>query len=277
MSTVYIGNAVGDEHGQASGGEAGNQNGKELRTQPWYLNKKGWIVLRPKDSAVASKLAYDMKAACNNTHIGYDQKQRNTLFDAASKVDYDCSKVTTACECDCSSLVRVCLWYAGIKVKNFNTASEADVLMKTGKFEKLTGAKYTEQSAYLKTGDILITAMKGHTAIVLNDGDKAEKKTEAVPIPEPIPSPKPTPTPAPKPPISTDPYVMVLGSVRVRKTAPNGVTLMIAHKFDMLPYLGETVTLYDGAKWYYVSTEKGNGYISAFTNQKRKYTKLVNA
>ena len=155
MSTVYIGNAVGDEHGNASGGEAGNQTGKELRTQPWYLNKKGWIVLRPKDSAVASKLAYDMKAACNNAHIGYDQKQRNTLFDAASKVDYDCSKVTTSCECDCSSLVRVCLWYAGIKVKNFNTASEVDVLMKTGKFEKLTDAKYTEKSAYLKTGDIL--------------------------------------------------------------------------------------------------------------------------
>lgn len=275
MSTVYIGNAVGDEHGQASGGEAGNQNGKELRTQPWYLNKKGWIILRPKDSAVASKLAYDMKAACNNTHIGYDQKQRNTLFDAASEVDYDCSKVTTACECDCSSLVRVCLWYAGIKVKNFNTASEADVLMKTGKFEKLTDAKYTEQSAYLKTGDILITAMKGHTAIVLNDGDKAEK-TEAVPIPEPIPSPKPTPVPAPTP-ISTDPYVMVLGSVRVRRSVPNGVTFMIAHKFDMLPYLGKTVTLPDGAEWYYVSTENGNGYISAFTNRKRKYTKLVNA
>lgn len=31
MSIVYIGNAVGDEHGKASGGEAGNQSGKELR------------------------------------------------------------------------------------------------------------------------------------------------------------------------------------------------------------------------------------------------------
>ena len=255
--TVYIGNAVGDERGQASGGEAGNQNGKELRTQPWYLNEKGWIVLRPKDSAVASKLAHDMKAACNNTHIGYDQKQRNTLFDAASKVDYDCSKVTTPCECDCSSLVRVCLWYAGIKVKNFNTASEVDVLMKTGKFEKLTDAKYTEKSAYLKTGDILITAVKGHTAIVLNDGDKAEK------------DPEPTPT--------TDAYVLVLGSVRVRESAPKGKCIMIAHKGDKLPYLGETVTLDDGAEWYYVSTYKGNGYISAYTNQKKKYTKLVDA
>ena len=266
MSTVYIGNAVGDEHGNASGGEAGNQNGKELRTQPWYLNKKGWIVLRPKDSAVASKLAYDMKAACNNTHIGYDQKQRNTLFDAASKVDYDCSKVTTPCECDCSSLVRVCLWYAGIKVKNFNTASEVDVLMKTGKFEKLTDAKYTEKSAYLKTGDILITAVKGHTAIVLNDGDKAEHE------PEPQPEP-PTPTPTP----TTEPYVKVLGSVNVRDIPTTVMSNIIytAHKGEKLPYLGKTETDSRGCDWYYVKTPHGEGYISAFTTSEKKYTELV--
>lgn len=273
MSTVYIGNAVGDEHGNASGGEAGNQTGKELRTQPWYLNKKGWIVLRPKDSAVASKLAYDMKAACNNAHIGYDQKQRNTLFDAASKVDYDCSKVTTSCECDCSSLVRVCLWYAGIKVKNFNTASEVDVLMKTGKFEKLTDAKYTEKSAYLKTGDILITAVKGHTAIVLNDGDKAEHDPAPEPEPQPEPEP-PTPTPTPEPSV---PYVRVLGSVNVRNipTTVMSNVLYIAHKGEKLPYLGETATDSRGCDWYYVHTPVGNGYISAFTTSKTKYTELV--
>ena len=49
MSTVYIGNAVGDEHGKASGGEPGDQTGKELQIQPWYKNKKGWRVFRAKD------------------------------------------------------------------------------------------------------------------------------------------------------------------------------------------------------------------------------------
>lgn len=263
MSTVYIGHAVGDEHGNASGGEAGNQNGKELRTQPWYLNQKGWIVLRPKDSDAAKKIADDMRIACKNSNIGYDQKQRNTLYDAASKVDFDCSKVTTPCECDCSSLVRVCLAYAGIKVRDFNTASEVKRLIATGKFTELTDAKYTEQSDYLMEGDILVTKVKGHTCVVLNDGDKAHD-------PEPTP---PTPTPTP----TTDAYVLVLGSVRVRESAPKGKCIMIAHKGDKLPYLGETVTLDDGAEWYYVSTDKGNGYISAYTNQKKKYTKLVDA
>lgn len=257
--TVYIGHAVGDEHGNASGGEAGNQNGKELRTQPWYLNTKGWIVLRPKDSDSAKKIADDMRFACKNSNIGYDQKQRNTLYEAASKVGFDCSKVTTPCECDCSSLVRVCCWYAGIKVSNFNTASEVKTLMATGKFTELTDAKYTEKSDYLMEGDILVTKVKGHTCVVLNDGDKAHD-------PEPTP-PAPTPT--------TDAYVLVLGSVRVRESAPKGNCIMIAHKGDKLPYLGETVTLDDGAEWYYVSTKNGNGYISAFTNRKTKYTKLI--
>ena len=75
--TVYIGNAVGDEHNAARGGEAGDQTGKELKIQPWYLNKKGWRVFRPKSSEIAQKLVYDMKAACENKNIGYDQSQRN--------------------------------------------------------------------------------------------------------------------------------------------------------------------------------------------------------
>lgn len=258
MSTVYIAHAVGDEHGRASGGEAGNQNGRELKTQVWYLNPKGWIVLRPKSLEVAKKIAYDAKAAANNMHIGYDQKERNTLYTAAEKVGFDCAKVTTPCECDCSALVRVCLWYAGVKVGHFNTATEVETLMKTGKFEKLTDTKHTEQSDYLKAGDILVTKVKGHTAIVISDGDKADF----------------TPDPAIEKP-NAGKYVLVLGSVVVRKVAPSGTVICIAHKGDRLPYLGETLEFSDKSKWYFVSTPYGNGYISAFANRKTKYTKLI--
>ena len=255
MKTVYIAHAVGDEHGKASGGEAGNQNGRELRTQAWYLNTKGWVVLRPKDPEVAKKIAYDAKAAANNRKIGYDQSQRNTLYTYAEKVGFDCAKVTTPCECDCSALVRVCLAYAGIKVGNFNTAGEASTLMKTGKFEKFTEAKYTEQSDYLKAGDILVTKVKGHTAVVISDGDKVAD----------VPTTEPT----------ANSYVLVSGSVLVRKAAPSGKIICIAHRGNKLPYLGETLSLPDGTQWYYVRTEKGDGYISAFATRKYKYTKLV--
>lgn len=246
MSIVYIGNAVGDEHGRASGGEPGDQTGKELKIQPWYKNKKGWRVFRAKSADVRTALAADMRAACDNAFIGYDQKQRNTLYAVAALDGFDCAKVTTSCECDCSSLVRVCLAYAGIIVKDFNTASEPARLLATGDFEELTDQKYTDGSAYLMKGDLLCTKVKGHTAIVLNDGDKAHE-------PEPVP---------------TAQYVEVVGkSVRVRATdSVTGKTVEIVHKGDLLPFLGVAPS-----GWYCVDIGPQMAYIT----NKPKYTRLV--
>lgn len=173
--TVYIGGASSDEYGGARGGEAGNQTGRELKKQAWYLSSKGWRVFRAKETNVAKRIADDMRFAIANKNIGYDQGQRNTLYNLASKVGFDCSKVTTPCECDCSSLVRVCLAYAGVRLKDFNTVSEAVRLIASDDFIELTGEKYTDQSAYLKEGDILVTKVQCHTAVVLNNGSKAEK------------------------------------------------------------------------------------------------------
>lgn len=181
MSTVYIGNAVADENGGAKGGKPGNQSGREVRKQAWYLNKKGWRVFRAKSVAVASKIADDMRKAIANKNIGYDQSQRNTLYNYASKVGFDCANVETPCDTDCSALVRVCCAYAGVKLSNFNTASEAAQLLASGQFVEMAGDKYTNQSAYLCEGDILVTKTKGHTAVVLNDGSKAERKEEDEP------------------------------------------------------------------------------------------------
>lgn len=271
--TVYIGNAVCDENGTAGSKTSipGNQTGKELRIQPWYLNKKGWVVLRPKSDEVAKRLSEDMRFACENMDIGYNQSNRNTLYNIASKVGFDCSKVSIPCECDCSSLVRVCCAYAGILVKNFNTASEASVLVATGKFEKLTDAKYTDSSSYLREGDILITSVKGHTAIVLNSGNKAGKDVDPIP-----PQPSPSPTPSDE----KDAYVLVSGSVNVRtvpKPSKGSKIVYVAHKGEKLPYLGKTEIAQDGSEWYCVSTPKGNGCISAYTfaNPNKKYTKLI--
>lgn len=253
--TVYIGNAWGDEHGQGHGGEAGNQTGKELRIIPWYKNKKGWRVFVPKSEEVAAKLVYCMKAACNNPHIGYDQGQRNTLYNAAAKVGFDCAKVTTPCECDCSSLVRVCLAYAGIKTDNFNTASEPSVLLKTGKFTELK--EHTDTSDYLKAGSILVTAVKGHTAIVLNDGPKVT----------PEPKPEPPKPPEPEPPSPKKRVVVIGRRVRVReKDSVLGKTLFIARK-------GNSYDLIDIAPsgWYHIMTTFPDAYIT----DKQKYTRLV--
>lgn len=185
MATVYIGNAVCNEFGTAKGGDPGNQTGNELRRQKWYDNKKGWRVFRARSVAVAQQIAAAMRAACDNMAIGYDQSTRNTLYTLASKVEFDPARVTTPCNTDCSALVRVCCAFAGIKMRDFNTATEAARLLATGQFVELTDSKYTDQAAYLCEGDILVTRTKGHTAVVLNNGNKAEREENDDPTPTP--------------------------------------------------------------------------------------------
>lgn len=177
---VIVGSArIGGSNGKISGDVAGDQNGKEVSTQNYYVHSKGWRVLRAKDADKRKKIADAMRWACANDNIGYDQSQRNTLYYKALPYGFDTSKVVTPCETDCSALVRVCCAYAGITVKDFNTSNQASRLLAFGAFTELTGEKYTKQSAYLAEGDILVTKTKGHTVVVLNSGSKVEVETSS--------------------------------------------------------------------------------------------------
>lgn len=173
---VRIGSARIDENGKAVGGKAGDQTGKEVSTQSWYLHKKGWIILRAKNPDTSEKIARCMEAICKNDHIGYDQYRG--LYEVAQMVGFDPSLISVFCETDCSESIRVCLAYARVKVPSFSTATERAVLEKTGKFETITNPKYTQSSEYLMRGDILVTAQKGHTVVVLDNGPKAGGKAD---------------------------------------------------------------------------------------------------
>ena len=183
---VKIGHASSDEQRRAKGGKAGDQTGKEVLIQDWYLRADGWTaVFRPKDSQIAEKIAETMVQACTNNNIGYDQGQRTTLYKYAEKCNWDITKIIEKCECDCSSLVAVCINAAGISIsKDMYTGNQKDVLSKTKKFEILTESKYLIKADYLKRGDILLGP--GHTAIVVSideekvvDGAKHFSKASA--------------------------------------------------------------------------------------------------
>lgn len=172
---VRIGSARLGENGRATGGKAGDQTGREVSEQPWYRHKKGWVVLRPVDAEKAQKIAWDMRAACDNKNVGYDQSQNKTLWYAAEPYGYDISKVTKPVETDCARLVRVCCAYAGIIAQDFYTGDMVSKLMATGEFIRLTDAKHCDRSEYLAVGDILVTRTKGHTVVVLTDGPKCDR------------------------------------------------------------------------------------------------------
>lgn len=178
---VIVGSARNDEYGKSGWqgtAAAGDQTGKEVSTQEWYLHSKGWKVFRAKDKAKAEKIAQDMQYACDNPHIGYDQSERDTLYQAAKPFGFNCSMVKINCETDCSALVRVCCLFAGIEVGNFRTATEAAMLLATGAFTELTANRFTTSSKWLERGDILVTKTTGHTVVVLSDGENVQKEDE---------------------------------------------------------------------------------------------------
>lgn len=170
---VIVGSARIDEHGNATGGKAGDQTGNEVSTQKWYKHSKGWRVLRCRDPLKAQYIAGAMRSACDNPFIGYDQSERLTLYNEAAKYGYDPGKVKIPVETDCSALVRVCLACAGIMTANFRTTNQAQIMLSTGAFDELTDPKFTDQSDYLRTGDVLVTRTQGHTVVVLSSGPKS--------------------------------------------------------------------------------------------------------
>ena len=161
MAIKYVVGARIDERGKASGGKAGDQTddgtGRGELCVHQLTASGSWVyILRPPRNADAIvKAAY---ATAANDHVGYDQSQRTTFYDAAKKVGWDISAIKTDVETDCSAAVSVWANCAGYKVsKDMYTGIEVAALKAVG----FTCSAYAAGS--LKPGDVLWR--KGHTVV----------------------------------------------------------------------------------------------------------------
>lgn len=179
---VKIGHASISEKGTKYG-TVGDQTGREVTTRNWY--DKGWdCVLRPISPYVADKSASYVEACCANNNIGYDQgssatKGRNSLRTRSIEVGWNPAKITTPCNCDCSSLMAVAAEAADVNIYAQYTRGNAPAtgtmrakFKATGEYKVLIGKKYTDSDKYLMRGDILLRA-GSHTAMVLTNGTLA--------------------------------------------------------------------------------------------------------
>lgn len=180
---VVVGSARIDERGNANWGKAGDQTCKEVATEPYYRHRLGWYLLRPKEAAVANKLAQAMREGCDNDNIGYSQSDRYGVLNNL-KIYGSIAKIKAKTNADCSSLVRACCIQAGIIVGDFNTSSEVAVLEKTGAFHK---AVVVTNDTKLCAGDILVTMTKGHTVIVTEGYPRENEKPTTKPSAKPKP------------------------------------------------------------------------------------------
>ena len=162
-----------DERGRISGGRAGDQTGKEVKTGSWYYFKQKHC-LRWKSREHAKEYARIIKALCKNERIGYDQGQRTTLFNELKRLGWDYTKLTSNVECDCSELIACginCVFKKTVIPSHVYTGNLSSYLVASGYFKKLTGNKYCLCSSYLSVGDIL-NAPGHHVISVLEDGKK---------------------------------------------------------------------------------------------------------
>lgn len=167
---VKIGHARSSET-KSKNGVAGDQTGNEVSVTDWY-NAPWLAVFRPTNKIIAERIALFVEKACANDNIGYSQNDRLSLYYACAVAGGHVEYINQGVNCDCSSLVACACISAGLVVNpDMTTAIEESVLMSTNAFKKLSQRQYIQSYDYLKRGDILWK--NGHTAVVLNDGDKA--------------------------------------------------------------------------------------------------------
>lgn len=247
---VKIGHAVQDENGGSKGLQPGDQTGKEILVANWYKRSGGWqYYIEPVDKDMADKAVEWMIAICESPLFGYSKSTRWTGYKNLVKND----KKIDGCEAgnfDCSSLVISCYIFAGLDhPASGYTGSIVKSFRNTGKFKIYEDDKYLTTSDYAKKGSLYLTEGK-HVAMVLENGPKADE--------DPEPGPK-------------IPRVEILGNVWIRKEAgADKPKVRIARKGESFDWI-ETVILENGDEWYRIN----EGYASAFTGKKRKYTRLV--
>jgi len=155
-----FGSARGSYGNTSRGDQSG---GKEIATQSGYIHSKGWFIVRAKSAKMRERMAYAMDYFCNRTGLllGYSQPDRMALYNELKDKGFDPTKLKVKSNCDCSSLTRVCMLYAGSTVKNFTTANMRSVVAQTGEFEIIEFKSLSKVAA----GDALCTKTKGHVVI----------------------------------------------------------------------------------------------------------------
>ena len=265
--THYISNSGHDENKQYKGGKAGDQSGDEWCLKSWY-NRPWTVVLRYPDQAVALEIAKLGIAAALNNKIGYDQNQRTSYWTQLKAVGYDPSKITVACEEDCtagvSSNVRAAGYIFGIKalqdVPICTSRNMRSQFTKAG-FTALTASKYLTSGKYLLPGDILLYESH-HAATNITLGSSVKSTWHPGEIPTTPDSEDPViPVPSVEP-----PFVEIIGKVNLRQ-GPNASykSIAVAKPGDRLHYFGYTLD-----NWLLIEYEKQTLWVSG------KYAKVAN-
>lgn len=168
VKLVHASISENNDTGRDGKAKSGDQTGKEVCVRSWY--KKPWdIMLRYPDKSIARKAVSAAVKLANSNLVGYDQSQRNTLYKALKKHNFDVDayiKSGKKTETDCSAFVYAvyCCFIPGMRSDgNAPVTSTMHNLYKKWGFVVHTGNEYLSGNNLIN-GDILLKE-NSHTAI----------------------------------------------------------------------------------------------------------------
>lgn len=165
-------------------GKAGDQTGKEVCTRDWYA--KPWTtLLRYKDLKTAREAAKLAEKLAKSNLVGYDQKERNTLYQRLKQHNFNVDAYISSgvkTETDCSAFVYAvycCLIPSMRSDANAPTTSTMKQFFCKHGFVAYEDKRYLTTDRYLLTGDVLVKPAS-HTVMAISDGS-INSKVECYP------------------------------------------------------------------------------------------------
>ena len=256
---VTICHASIDERGKANSGAAGDQTGKEVCTRAWY--SKPWnVMLRYKDSSIAKKAAAIAKKLANSNLVGYDQYQRNTLYQALKSCGWDVDKYIKSgkkTETDCSAFMYACYCCLISSMRsdgNAPTTSTMQSFYTKHGFTAYTDSKYLTTDANLKVGDVLVKA-SAHTVMAITAGSNTSSSSGTATAN----------TGASSSLNKTEKWrgKVTASSLNVRSWAGTGNSVLRSLAKGTKVSVCDTVKDSKGADWYYIKESGKYGFVSA--------------
>ena len=149
--------------------KAGDQTGNEVSTSDFYKYPWG-VMLRYYNWEIAEKASQIAVKLANSNLVGYDQSQRNTLYQALKKYDFNVDAYITSgekTETDCSAFIYACFCCLIPDMRSDANAPRTATMrefFKSHGFIEYTDAEHLNSTGKLLAGDIEV-AEGNHTCM----------------------------------------------------------------------------------------------------------------
>ncbi len=176
---IQIVHAKMDENGKVDGPLVGDQTGKEILAQNFYLNDSTYLLIC-KDKQMAKRAADFAVQIARDDHYGYSQDSVKRWSGYRAIAVNGGEVEGEEGSFDCATLIFTAYILAGLKIKpDGYTGNLVQKFEATGMFTVLKGSPYIDSEDYAEVGALYVrpktSARGGHVFMALGTGSKASK------------------------------------------------------------------------------------------------------